>query len=158
MVDSRQCLFLILDATTLSLPELPADMAARLLGPRQDEPVHERHERPETHGQFYARRLELEAEGHCLGRLEREAFPIDAALGLWVSDAGWAAPTATTRPLEPVDWSNVTPHPRLAELEERCRCGAPRGEHLVGGEERAETWPCNGWQPSTVESNARGGK
>ena len=59
---------------------------------------------------------------------------------------------------EAVDWSNVTPHPDLERLEERCRCGAPRGEHLTTGDQRAERWPCNGWRPSTVDGSKAGGK
>ena len=57
----------------------------------------------------------------------------------------------------PVDWSNIAPHPRLAELEQRCRCGMLRGEHLTkkhDASERAERWPCNGFR---AEASSKAG-
>jgi hypothetical protein len=33
---------------------------------------------------------------------------------------------------EAVDWSNVTPHPALAELDALCVCGARMGDHEPG--------------------------
>lgn len=56
--------------------------------------------------------------------------------------------------VEAIDWSNVTPDPRAADLNARCVCGLARGEHAARGLQRADDESgrvdCNGWDPAEL--------
>ena len=90
--------------------------------------------------------------------------PRSALIRFQIADTDTPVPFALVDPGEPLEGARTERSPSgivfrelVDVLEQRCRCGMLRGEHLTkkhDASERAERWPCNGFR---AEASSKAG-